>query len=283
MTDYNPLEDFWGDIINGVAVAIIATRLSSSNTENRNYKTEDMNDETEDKIDNTEVKFDKLAEVMDDIIIMGSLHAINVYLFITWWEHIYNDKIIVAFAFIALIPTYLFIIIIKNYYKSCNIIIPFNATFLFFEILNFSFWPNYNSIANPFDEFCVNEYSYRNCMNDKEIRKIIFKLIMILMILSPSIMDLSEFLNSNENSVENSAVKIPGARILRLILFTIIIILQSVENGYLLSNNFWQTIIRLFDIYRNDSPSVYASVFGLDPNYDKGDSKDKAPRGSDSV
>ncbi|CAB4386718.1 unnamed protein product [Rhizophagus irregularis] len=69
MTDYNPLQNFWGDFINGVTVAIIATRLSSSNTkdlndntddrtENRNYKTEDMNDEIKDRNGKTKDKID---------------------------------------------------------------------------------------------------------------------------------------------------------------------------------------------------------------------------------
>ncbi|CAB4426944.1 unnamed protein product [Rhizophagus irregularis] len=418
MTDYNPFQDFWGDLINGAAVAIIATQLSyktkdlndntaDDRTDNRNYRTEDMNDEikdrngkikdkidrtedmndkteemndktedmtdktedmndeievrndktenkidktedmndkAEDKIDNTEdtdvidkkikktydidekindidkkindmidkigswikAKFAKLAEVMDDIIIMGSLHAINVYLLITWWEHIYKlDKIIATFALISIILTYLFIII-KIYSKNCNIIIMLlKFTFLFFEMLNFSFWPNYSSqyslIDNPFDEFCVNVYSYRNCMNDKEIRKIIISSIVILMFLSPSLMDFAETLlkilslrNPIGSIIFNIYKKLyKGTRILRLILFMIIIILQSVENGYLLSNNFWQTkfstalatvsIIRLFDIYKYTSTSVYASVFGLNLNYDKGDSNGKALRGSDNV
>ncbi|PKC58944.1 hypothetical protein RhiirA1_470200 [Rhizophagus irregularis] len=155
-------------------------------------------------------------------------------------------------------------------------------------------------IVNLFDEFCVNEYSYRNFMNDKKIRKIIFKLIVTLVILSPSAMNFYELLmkirlpklrNLIESNFKLYKKLYKGARILRLILFTIIIILQSVENGYLLSNNLWQTkfstalatvsIIRLFGIYRYDGHSVYASVFGL--NYDESDSNGKALRGSDNV
>lgn len=37
-------------------------------------------------------KIAKLTEVMDDIIIMGSLHATNVYLLIAWWGHIHKIK-----------------------------------------------------------------------------------------------------------------------------------------------------------------------------------------------
>lgn len=106
-----------------------------------------------------------------------------------------NQKIFATFTFISLILTYLFIIIIKNNYNDHNIIIKIlKLTFLAFETYGFCFWPNlfFPSpliMDNPFDEFCVNEYSYRNCMNDKEIRKIIIISIVILLFLSPSLID----------------------------------------------------------------------------------------------
>ncbi|PKY55385.1 hypothetical protein RhiirA4_474798 [Rhizophagus irregularis] len=363
MTDYNPFQDFWGDLINGAAVAIIATQLSyktkdlndntaDDRTDNRNYRTEDMNDEikdrngkikdkidrtedmndkteemndktedmtdktedmndeievrndktenkidktedmndkAEDKIDNTEdtdvidkkikktydidekindidkkindmidkigswikAKFAKLAEVMDDIIIMGSLHAINVYLLITWWEHIYKlDKIIATFALIStrILRLILFMIIIilqsvENGYLLSN-----------------NFWQTKFSTALATVS--------------------IIRLFDIYKYTSTSVYASVFGLNLNYDKGDSN-----GAKILRLILFTIIIILQSVENGYLLSNNFWQTkfstalatvsIIRLFDIYRYDGHSVYASVFGL--NYDESDSNSPTP------
>ncbi|CAB4462714.1 hypothetical protein RhiirA5_425286 [Rhizophagus irregularis] len=88
----------------------------NAKTEDMNNRTGDMNDEievrndkTENKIDKTDktdkvvdyidiigswikARFAKLAEVIDDIIIMNSIHVVNFYLLFTWWEHIYKTN-----------------------------------------------------------------------------------------------------------------------------------------------------------------------------------------------
>jgi hypothetical protein len=105
----------------------------------------------------------------------------------------------------------------------------------------------------------------------------------VVLIISPSVIELYvlylKFVaRKNVDINNNSIIKLlrhiifsrPAQRA-SLFLFTIAIVIQSIGNGYLLSDSFWQTkvttalatvsIIRLFNIYKDGDSGIYAPIF----------------------
>src|SRR6266498_3949513 len=101
MTDYDPFNDFWGDFITGVGVAMIATRISGKAEDGNNI----TGGETEDGNNNKK----KVGDVLDDIIIFSSLNAMNIYLPITWLKYI--NEVNKGFGVFGLICVFILIIL----------------------------------------------------------------------------------------------------------------------------------------------------------------------------
>ncbi|PKY59490.1 hypothetical protein RhiirA4_482276 [Rhizophagus irregularis] len=136
MTDYDLFNDFWGDFIVRVGVAIIATRISGKTEYGNNI----TGGETEDRNNNKK----KVGDVLNDIIVFSSLNAMNIYLPITWLKYI--NEVNIGFEVFLSIEFW---------------ILPITAGF-------FGLTPNaYNFFDVVFDEFCTNKYSYKNGMIDK--------------------------------------------------------------------------------------------------------------------
>ncbi|PKY56188.1 hypothetical protein RhiirA4_476283 [Rhizophagus irregularis] len=239
MTDYDPYNDFWGDFLTGVVVTIIATRISD--------KTKDEND----GYNNKKTKKKNYLDILDDIIIFGSLHAMNIYLFFIWWK--YENKFTKAFGVITFIYSifFLFCAIFFNVKdeKQKEFMKGLKSLILFITALLFLFNPNSITQIDLPNEFSTNKGFYKNC----EVGRLL-RWIAVLFLASAWILFLSIWHNrSNEwwNELWNKQRAI---------------LIQSVGNGLVLSNNFWQTkvttaltivaITRLIDIYKNGGSST---------------------------
>ncbi|PKC07506.1 hypothetical protein RhiirA5_399817 [Rhizophagus irregularis] len=153
MTDYDPYNDFWGDFLTGVVVTIIATRISD--------KTKDEND----GCNNKKTKKKNYLDILDDIIIFGSLHAMNIYYFFMWWK--YENKFTKAFGVITVIYSIFFLFCAiffnvkdeekKGFIKGHKCIILFITALLFFVNPNFI-----KQIDIP-NEFSMNKDFYKTC------------------------------------------------------------------------------------------------------------------------
>lgn len=153
MTDYDPYNDFWGDFLTGVVVTIIATRISD--------KTKDEND----GYNNKKTKKKNYLDILDDIIIFGSLHAMNIYLFFIWWQ--YENKVTKAFGVITFIYSifFLFCAIFFNVKdeEQKEFMRGLKSLILFITALLFLFNPNSITQIDFPNEFSTNKDFYKNC------------------------------------------------------------------------------------------------------------------------
>ncbi|EXX66735.1 hypothetical protein RirG_120970 [Rhizophagus irregularis DAOM 197198w] len=239
MTDYDPYNDFWGDFLTGVVVTIIATRISD--------KTKDEND----GCNNKKTKKKNYLDILDDFIIFGSLHAMNIYYFFKWWR--YENKFTKAFGVIIFIYSifFLFFAIFFNVKdvkdeKKRGFMRGHKCLILFITALLFFVNPSSIKQIEVPNEFSMNKNFHKNC----EVGNLL-KWIAVSFLAAAWILFLSIWYNrSNEwwNELWNKQ-----------------------RSGLVLSNNFWQTkittaltivaITRLIDIYKNGGSSLYAEIF----------------------
>ncbi|PKK62446.1 hypothetical protein RhiirC2_717692 [Rhizophagus irregularis] len=156
MTDYDPYNDFWGDFLTGVVVTIIATRISD--------KTKDEND----GCNNKKTKKKNYLDILDDFIIFGSLHAMNIYYFFMWWR--YENKFTKAFGVIIFIYSifFLFFAIFFNVKdvkdeKKRGFMRGHKCLILFITALLFFVNPSSIKQIEVPNEFSMNENFHKNC------------------------------------------------------------------------------------------------------------------------
>ncbi|CAB4389864.1 unnamed protein product [Rhizophagus irregularis] len=265
MTDYDPYNDFWGDFLTGVVVTIIATRISD--------KTKDEND----GCNNKKTKKKNYLDILDDFIIFGSLHAMNIYYFFMWWR--YENKFTKAFGVIIFIYSifFLFFAIFFNVKdvkdeKKRGFMRGHKCLILFITALLFFVNPSSIKQIEVPNEFSMNENFHKNCEVGNLLRWIAVSFLAAAWILFLSIW----YNRSNEwwNELWNKQrwiIQLNIRKFVILIFLIIAILIQSVRSGLVLSNNFWQTkittaltivaITRLIDIYKNGGSSLYAEIF----------------------
>ncbi|POG65496.1 hypothetical protein GLOIN_2v1844700 [Rhizophagus irregularis DAOM 181602=DAOM 197198] len=156
MTDYDPYNDFWGDFLTGVVVTIIATRISD--------KTKDEND----GCNNKKTKKKNYLDILDDFIIFGSLHAMNIYYFFKWWR--YENKFTKAFGVIIFIYSifFLFFAIFFNVKdvkdeKKRGFMRGHKCLILFITALLFFVNPSSIKQIEVPNEFSMNKNFHKNC------------------------------------------------------------------------------------------------------------------------
>ncbi|PKY20867.1 hypothetical protein RhiirB3_470016 [Rhizophagus irregularis] len=156
MTDYDPYNDFWGDFLTGVVVTIIATRISD--------KTKDEND----GCNNKKTKKKNYLDILDDFIIFGSLHAMNIYYFFMWWR--YENKFTKAFGVIIFIYSifFLFFAIFFNVKdvkdeKKRGFMRGHKCLILFITALLFFVNPSSIKQIEVPNEFSMNKNFHKNC------------------------------------------------------------------------------------------------------------------------
>ncbi|CAB4492582.1 unnamed protein product [Rhizophagus irregularis] len=223
---------------------------------------------------NMNILYKRSLDILDDIIIFGSLHAMNIYLFFTWWK--YESIVTKVFGIIAFFYLFLFLYHAIIHISALEIIarkhMEVGESFMYLvgekaricilliTAVLFLMSPNSLKLSDAFDKFCTNEYSYKDCMTDRLLRWITVFILVVAWILFLSI----RRKRPNENLWSFRKFGI-------FIFFMSAILIQAVGNGLLLSNNFWQTkvttaltivaIVRLIDIYKNGGSSLYASIF----------------------
>ncbi|CAB4435066.1 unnamed protein product [Rhizophagus irregularis] len=251
MTDYDPFNDFWGDFITAIGVVVIATRLSEQ-AANGNVNGANGNR-------------GKKIEAVDDIIIIGSLHALNIYLFFAWWD--YEDGTSKALGLIGLILSIIFLFYVLLFHfreTNAGLLLQIRDKinkYRLILILNILFCTvNPNLDIGSYDEFC-NMYPYGHCEIDRILRFINITCIIVAWILSLI------------NSCIDPSYLYYIQRFLTLLFFICAILVQAVGNGYLLSSNLLQTkfttalatvaVTRLLDVYSKGGSSIFAPIFEL--------------------